>query len=102
MGSILCAIFFIAASVEIQVADQTPMILVSIIFAAFNCAILFFMGQAGKSGAIKEKSTLELILVGIAILTVVQFSIAMGVADNAMNADGTPSWQHSILCWGAA
>lgn len=97
IGSILSAIFFIAASVEVDIAGQSPMMLVAIIFAAFNCAILFFMGQQGKRGSIKEKSTLELILVGIAILTVVQFSIAMGVD---VNAGG--SWQHSILCWGAA
>ena len=105
LGSILIAIFFIAAAVEIPFTEQEPVLLVAIIFAALNCALLFFMGQKGQKGSLKGKSTESYVIIAITLLTVVQFSIAMGVEQpnvtNMIVGYTGPTWQYSILCLGA-
>jgi len=106
IGAILLAIYFIGAAVDIEISAQNDVLLVSIILAALNSVILFYMGYVGdaKQG-VRGLDKINMLILGIALLCVLQFSIAMGVQQEnhqGVAFVGSITWQHSILCLAAS
>lgn len=106
IGACLLAIYFIGAAVDIEISAQNDVLLVSIILAAINAVILFYMGYVGdaKQG-VRGLDKINMLILGIALLTVLQFSIAMGVQQEnhqGVAFVGSITWQHSILCLAAS
>lgn len=93
VSSILLAITFIFAA--LTPPPQTPAFLVGIILTAVNAAVLFAMGCKAQMERVKAKSLVEMVIIGICLLTIVQFTIAMSLRVGL-------AWNFSILCWGAA